>query len=591
MNFKDTVKGELDERYKSMLNSTTPPPFSKKPMMKSSEGYKRKRTQYQQRLNAEKQQFNNACTTVNRNRESRLRLQEKMADERGRKKFRWLQAMKTFMFLLPVLVAVLIGVDVFDKTHGHLGKLTRDFPLGAAIFFYVVFCLLALFCAIFFNVKMYLNEYYIDRHTKGGYKPYYVAAILILVACIGISSLNLSKIVPNIGKTKIVFVGEDVNRYEYYEKGEQVTLPSGSKKKKEHKTYTTKYIFEGWKIDGKLYQKGETYEPKGWKKATAVFTAVDYAKISISVSNARVRVQYGEDSRLCSSSESIEVPLGTTVTVRGEYDYAENQYLKVDSMSCADPYTFTVQKHTYIEAYSYKTGSSGGDSCIVEGTLVMLQDGTQKPIEELEMGDMLAVFNHETGRYEYAPLLTNVHANTPAQEYEVLTLYFSSGKQIRIVGEHGFFNKELNKYIYIRKDNVYDFIGHRFAAVEYTDGKMTGVTVTLERVEFTTENVVICNPASVWHINLVAGDMLTLSAGMVNLFEYDETMKYDEELMAADIEQYGLYTYEDFKEYVTMEVFEAFPFKYYKVAVGKGLYTYEQILWLLDFYYDKDSVN
>ena len=68
-------------------------------------------------------------------------------------------------------------------------------------------------------------------------------------------------------------------------------------------------------------------------------------------------------------------------------------------------------------------------------------------------------------------------------------------------------------------------------------------------------------------------------------------MKYDEALMAEDIETYGLYTYEDFDEYVSIEVFNAFPFKYYKVAIGKGLYTYEQLLGLIQLYNDLGSVK
>ena len=91
--------------------------------------------------------------------------------------------------------------------------------------------------------------------------------------------------------------------------------------------------------------------------------------------------------------------------------------------------------------------------------------------------------------------------------------------------------------------------------------------------------------------NLIADNMLTLSAGMVNLFEYDENMKYDETLMVQDIEKYGLYTYDDFKDYVSIEVFNAFPFKYYKVAIGKGLYTYEQVLGLIKLYNDLGSVK
>ena len=67
-------------------------------------------------------------------------------------------------------------------------------------------------------------------------------------------------------------------------------------------------------------------------------------------------------------------------------------------------------------------------------------------------------------------------------------------------------------------------------------------------------------------------------------FEIGDNMKYDEEKKQADIEQYGLYTYEDFADYVTEEQFIAFNGPYLKVLVGKGVLTYEEILNLIDIY-------
>ena len=73
---------------------------------------------------------------------------------------------------------------------------------------------------------------------------------------------------------------------------------------------------------------------------------------------------------------------------------------------------------------------------------------------------------------------------------------------------------------------------------------------------------------------------------MFDYFEYDEDLKYNEEAMQRDIETYGLYTYEDFSEYISEEAFNSSPSVYLKVAVGKGMITYEQIidiiLWLLE---------
>jgi collagenase-like PrtC family protease len=77
----------------------------------------------------------------------------------------------------------------------------------------------------------------------------------------------------------------------------------------------------------------------------------------------------------------------------------------------------------------------------------------------------------------------------------------------------------------------------------------------------------------------------------LNIFAYDEFMKYDLELMNKDIEKYGLYTYEDFKDLVSIEVYNAFPFKYYKVAISKGEFLYSDLVRLIEFYNSVDSVK
>ena len=50
-----------------------------------------------------------------------------------------------------------------------------------------------------------------------------------------------------------------------------------------------------------------------------------------------------------------------------------------------------------------------------------------------------------------------------------------------------------------------------------------------------------------------------------------------EEKMQADIERYGLYTYEDWSDYLTPEQFEMFNGAYFRVLVGKGVFTEEDI--------------
>ena len=86
--------------------------------------------------------------------------------------------------------------------------------------------------------------------------------------------------------------------------------------------------------------------------------------------------------------------------------------------------------------------------------------------------------------------------------------------------------------------------------------------------------------------NAVAEGMLTLTPedipGMLTYFEVGEGLKYDEEKMNADIEKYGLYTYEEWADYVSYEEFVALNGKYFKILVGKGILTEEDILSLIE---------
>lgn len=76
-------------------------------------------------------------------------------------------------------------------------------------------------------------------------------------------------------------------------------------------------------------------------------------------------------------------------------------------------------------------------------------------------------------------------------------------------------------------------------------------------------------------------------SGLFNMFEVDsDTMKYDEAKKQADIEKYGLYTYEEFAEIIPVSeaVFNAFNGKFLKVAIGKGLIDIHTLERLVDMY-------
>ena len=226
--------------------------------------------------------------------------------------------------------------------------------------------------------------------------------------------------------------------------------------------------------------------------------------------------------------------------------------------------------------------------CITEGTLITMADGTQKPVEEIKLGDLVLAFNHETGEFVPTPVIFNTHVNDlEAREYDVLHLEFSNGQKLEIVESHGLFDMTLMKYVYLDYDNYVDFIGHTFFYAG-ADGA-SSEDITLENAYVKKEITRIFCPVTYFNMNSIANGFLNAPnspygiSGPVNYFDYDPDLRYNAEKMQADIEKYGLYTYDDFKDYMTEEAFNSSTAIYLKIAEAKGLITYEEIIIVINY--------
>ena len=219
-----------------------------------------------------------------------------------------------------------------------------------------------------------------------------------------------------------------------------------------------------------------------------------------------------------------------------------------------------------------------GDNCLVEGTLITLADGTQKPVEDLTGNELLLVWNLNTGKYDAAPII--FVDSEERMEYTVVTLFFSNGSSVGVVSEHGFFDVALGKYVYLNEFNAVEYIGHEFI----TQGSIeenTWSSATLVNVVIEQKVVKVYSPVTFSHLCYYVDGVLSMPGGiegLFNIFEVDvETMSYDAEKMAQDIETYGLFTYEDFAAIIPVEVYEAFNGAWLKVAMGKGLIDWATI--------------
>ncbi len=228
------------------------------------------------------------------------------------------------------------------------------------------------------------------------------------------------------------------------------------------------------------------------------------------------------------------------------------------------------------------------DSCLAAGTLITLADGSQKAVEELTGNEMLLVWNMKTGMFDTAPIM--FIDSDPIHTNDIINLHFSDETTVKVIYEHGFWDFDLNSYVYL-DENAEEYVGHWFNK-QTTDaaGNYTWEKVQLTEVTFTQEYTTAWSPVTYGHLCYFVNGMLSMPGGingLFNIFDVDgETLTYDTEAMAADIEEYGLFTYEEFYEMypVTEEVFEAFNGEYLKVAIGKGLITYERIGELIERY-------
>ena len=301
--------------------------------------------------------------------------------------------------------------------------------------------------------------------------------------------------------------------------------------------------------------------------------------ITVKATNATVTVNGNQ----VANNDTVSIPYGTQVTVEVTYSQSDDRSTTItgtNGTTYTSPFSMPAQNVT-INATSTKPSI-----CIAAGTLITMADGTTKKVEDIQIGDSILMFNHETGKFEAGTVFMNSHNDLEWTTYEIINLEFDDGTKLRIINEHVLFDYTLMQYVPINLETMYQYVGHDMATAQFAMGEYVVGTKKLVKAYLTKEYTGIYNPVTYFHFNCIADGLLTNPGGtmpMWNIFEYASGLGYDQEQMQQDIEMYGLYTYEDFAEYLTPEIFDAVPIKYLKVAVGKGLLTEEEVMAFIKF--------
>lgn len=271
-----------------------------------------------------------------------------------------------------------------------------------------------------------------------------------------------------------------------------------------------------------------------------------------------------------------------------------NERFTIDTLLLPnDDYTLTIKTDFKRMSWNssdviYITLKINQESCVAEGSMITLADGTQKAVEDLTGEEELLVWNMITGEFDSAPIV--FIDSDPESYYEVINLYFSDGTTVKVISEHAFWDINLNKYVYLRSDAA-QYIGHWFNKQTINEnGDMVNSQVQLTDVVVEQEYTSAWSPVTYGHLCYYVNGMLSMPGGitgLINIFEVDpETMTIDQEKYLEDIEKYGLFTYEEFNALcpIPEDVFNAFNGQYLKVSMGKGLITLDKLEVLISKY-------
>ena len=212
--------------------------------------------------------------------------------------------------------------------------------------------------------------------------------------------------------------------------------------------------------------------------------------------------------------------------------------------------------------------------------MISMPEGRQKAVEELEIGDVVCTFDHETGEMSSAPVCFIWESKNVGNAF---TLTFEGDIEVTVIEEHGFYDQEKQKYVFINLQNAQECIGDHFYNAD------TNSWLALKSCEALNDSVDAYAIITSGDLNHMSNGMLSMCDGTVkmiaNIFEYDDRMRFDADKKKADIEKYGLTPKEKILELkgFTEADYDIYNLQYVDVMIGKGLITWEWMEALSDY--------
>lgn len=339
------------------------------------------------------------------------------------------------------------------------------------------------------------------------------------------------------------------------------TLPSATR---------TGYSFNGWYYHNTRITSSSIVQVAENHTLTAQYSIENYT-ITINASHVTVTVKRLDTNATITSGSS--VPYNTKISI------AYQPQSGYQNATCSPSGTYTVTGNVTIRA----SAEAIPDSCIAKGTEIMLANGSVALVEQIMPGDKVLSFDHIIGEYVESQV---AYTYRSYGYVDSLTLFFSNNGKINLLNSgHGLYNITLQQYVLVSASTVTQYLGHEFYFTKYDEGRYIGLAAELSDYNISKEFVEYFDIVTEKTFNCVANGLLACSdtlVGVSNVFSFNENLQYDNSLMNDDIDKYGLYTYDEWKDYISKEDFNKFNGAIFKVAVAKGLITMDEVFSLLN---------
>lgn len=213
------------------------------------------------------------------------------------------------------------------------------------------------------------------------------------------------------------------------------------------------------------------------------------------------------------------------------------------------------------------TGTATRNICLVEGTKILLANGTYKNIEDITYNDLLLTYSYDTGKFigEYPIWIEKTHQ---IEGYRLIT--FSDGSYLKTVGYHGIYSYDLNKFVSV--DNKEDFkVGTTVASINSSHTGFTKVKVT--SIKYIKHVVNYYHVVSTRYYDIIANNLLTTDGTTIlsNLYGFTPNITWPNIRNTTLANKYNVYKYENLADLIPQYMFVGMRMEEAKVLTKYGL--------------------